>query len=448
MGGMLRGGAGALLLLSSASMARAQSAQCANLTWSAPGDGSDVEREFAVAFALPVQAVPGSVRMVWESPDDSASPHNITLAPEMEQAGEHTFTMYRFSRADEDAAEVLELTSEGMPDGGPTSRDLERGIRYHVTMQATLQDCGNKTSVQERIVRRYDHLWAWGVGASFISSLGSTVGMIIQKYAITRNERRIKVEGKGAPVVCGWTCSWDWWLGFLFMVIVPLPFDMISLALAGQSLNAPLGGVTVFLNQVVAPIFLKNESMSRLDWVATILIVVGVIISTAFGTHTSASYSVDELLTLLTKQTFLICAAVLWIMCAWPAATLALCPIAPQLTTFAAPVIFPAMWVTWKKPEWAVPHLHLVYAFLSAGFGSQQNSARAPLSGAGCARALTEALCCGQLCSRRRQSWRRISSAARLRPGAIGTPTSSSSSPSAALHSRYAPSAVPTVAAA
>ena len=64
MGGMLRGGAGALLLLSSASMARAQSAQCANLTWSAPGDGSDVEREFAVAFALPVQAVPGSVRMV------------------------------------------------------------------------------------------------------------------------------------------------------------------------------------------------------------------------------------------------------------------------------------------------------------------------------------------------------------------------------------------------
>ena len=66
MGGMLRGGAGALLLLSSASMARAQSAQCANLTWSAPGDGSDVEREFAVAFALPVQAVPGSVRMVWQ----------------------------------------------------------------------------------------------------------------------------------------------------------------------------------------------------------------------------------------------------------------------------------------------------------------------------------------------------------------------------------------------
>ena len=46
------------------SMARAQSDQCANLTWSAPGDGSDVEREFAVAFALPVQAVPGSVRMV------------------------------------------------------------------------------------------------------------------------------------------------------------------------------------------------------------------------------------------------------------------------------------------------------------------------------------------------------------------------------------------------
>ena len=64
MGGMLRGGAGALLLLSSAGVARAQSAQCANLTWSAPGDGSDVEREFAVAFALPRQAVPGSVHMV------------------------------------------------------------------------------------------------------------------------------------------------------------------------------------------------------------------------------------------------------------------------------------------------------------------------------------------------------------------------------------------------
>ena len=45
------------------------------------------------------------------------------------------------------------------------------------------------------------------------------------------------------------------------------------------------------------------------------------------------------------------------------------------------------MWVTWKKPEWAVPHLHLVYAFLSAGFGSQQNSARAPYPAAQGARA-------------------------------------------------------------
>lgn len=178
----------------------------------------------------------------------------------------------------------------------------------------------NQTSSSERTVRRYDMLWIFGVGASIVSSVGSTVGMIIQKCvaqllqqwrqsaappaaaarrlirrfhpvcvrcAITRNENRIARGGKAAYSCQGWLCALDWWVGFVFMVIVPLPFDMIAMALCGQSLNAPLGAVTVLMNQIIAPCALKGEKLTRLDWVATFLMIFGVGLSTAFGTHSS-----------------------------------------------------------------------------------------------------------------------------------------------------------------
>jgi hypothetical protein len=39
----------------------------------------------------------------------------------------------------------------------------------------------------------------------------------------------------------------------VLFAIIPIPFAMVSLALAGQSLIMPLTGVSVVMNQVLAP---------------------------------------------------------------------------------------------------------------------------------------------------------------------------------------------------
>eukprot|EP01051_Picozoa_sp_SAG22_P025602 SAG22_NODE_7668_length_719_cov_0.443548_1_plen_123_part_00 len=93
-----------------------------------------------------------------------------------------------------------------------------------------------------------------------------------------------------------------------------------------------------------------GEHLSRLDWMATFLMVFGVTVSTAFGTHRSTAYSLDDLLGLFGNPGFIAAAAVLWLG-----------------------LVGPALWVVKSRPPWSVGRLHLFYAFLAAAFGSQQN---------------------------------------------------------------------------
>lgn len=59
----------------------------------------------------------------------------------------------------------------------------------------------------------------------------------------------------------------EWLVGFLLFAIAPIPFAMLSLALAGQSLIMPLTGVSVVLNQVLAPYVLGERCDFRLPFV-------------------------------------------------------------------------------------------------------------------------------------------------------------------------------------
>ena len=65
-------------------------------------------------------------------------------------------------------------------------------------------------------------------------------------------------------------------------------------ALAGQSLIMPLTGVSVVMNQVLAP-YILGERLTRVDVFATVIIVLGIVLSTAFGVHTSATFTMDKL---------------------------------------------------------------------------------------------------------------------------------------------------------
>ena len=62
---------------------------------------------------------------------------------------------------------------------------------------------------------------------------------------------------------------------------------------------------------MIAPWALK-ESITRVDKLATLIIVAGVVLSTAFGSHNSVAWSMSELLELFKEPLFIIVTAGLW----------------------------------------------------------------------------------------------------------------------------------------
>jgi len=171
-----------------------------------------------------------------------------------------------------------------------------------------------------------DPKWLIGVCACIAGSFVTCLGMCLQKLAHIRNDQLPDEEKQ--KEVAGILCTPMWWVGFLLMTLLCVPGDLLAMALTPQSVLAPLSGVTIVLCQIVAPYLLKTETMTRLDWVASICIAVGCGLTTMTGSHCSKEYELDELVNLFTKVPFIIheiCVAVLflsitlWIKYAIPA---------------------------------------------------------------------------------------------------------------------------------
>ena len=89
-----------------------------------------------------------------------------------------------------------------------------------------------------------------GVLCSLLACFGTVSGMMLQKLSHMRNEALPVHQRK--PVLRRPL----WWLSLFLMIVVPSPLDVASLALAPQSLLAPLSAVTLLLNALLAPCFL------------------------------------------------------------------------------------------------------------------------------------------------------------------------------------------------
>jgi magnesium transporter len=81
--------------------------------------------------------------------------------------------------------------------------------------------------------------------------------------------------------------------------------DIASLALAPQSLLAPLSAVTLVLNALAAPCFLK-ETLTYYDKVATVFIFLGAGVSTQFGQHDEKSFDVHGFVDLYGRVDFIL----------------------------------------------------------------------------------------------------------------------------------------------
>jgi hypothetical protein len=162
------------------------------------------------------------------------------------------------------------------------------------------------TTCDEHCAAYTSDLWILGILSSTGASFSTAAGLVIQKIAHMRTQA-LPVD-KRPPMFFGFIVSPLWVLGFVLLVICPLPFNLLAVTWAAASLVAPLASVTLVLNQCLAPCTL-NEKLTRTDIAATAVIVAGVVLATAFGTHCESSYKPDDLLLLYTRVPFLIMAA-------------------------------------------------------------------------------------------------------------------------------------------
>jgi len=166
-------------------------------------------------------------------------------------------------------------------------------IRLH-EMSEQQEGCGAQQTVGIFFV-------VLGMGLAVLASVGSTFGLVLQKLAQIRNDALPDDQKYASWGGIIWSPTWV--CGLLLMVLVPFPLDMIAFSLAPQSLVVPLTGFTLVLNQVVAPCVLK-ERVTCQDWVGTGVICSGIVLTTAFGSHCSYVYSVDQMMDLFDKRPF------------------------------------------------------------------------------------------------------------------------------------------------
>eukprot|EP00906_Rhabdomonas_costata_P034487 RCo048536 len=172
-----------------------------------------------------------------------------------------------------------------------------------------------------------DSQWVLGVLCSLLASLFSAVGTVLQKHAHMqrlRQSQQSRSAAQRSSLRPGDVESADakseneeevssglllrspaWLLGLFFLVALPLPFNCAALTLADQSLITPLFGVTLLLNQIVAPALL-SETLTCVDLFSTAAILIGSTVSVAMASHSPAAMTFTTLSSLHLAPAFAI----------------------------------------------------------------------------------------------------------------------------------------------
>ena len=100
--------------------------------------------------------------------------------------------------------------------------------------------------------------WVIGVLLTMVSAAGSTAGLILQKIAHKIEQNAVTEDKKFGAYKCfDIPCNKYFVSGFIMLALVPVPFDFLALANAGQSIILPVGtGCTVIFGQLLG---LKNS---------------------------------------------------------------------------------------------------------------------------------------------------------------------------------------------
>jgi len=147
-----------------------------------------------------------------------------------------------------------------------------------------------------------DAAWFIGIVCSVSGSVGSAMGLVVQKLAHNQQDRL--PDGQKRLEFFGIQFNFMWFLGFFLLVAVPMPLSLAAAAMAPQSIVGPLSAVTIVFCQVFAPLIL-GERPSWLDWFASVLIIGGCIASSFFGDQCSYTYTLPQIKDLFSNHKFL-----------------------------------------------------------------------------------------------------------------------------------------------
>lgn len=143
-----------------------------------------------------------------------------------------------------------------------------------------------------------DNLWLVGAGLSIIGSIFSNLGVNVQKYSQNKEAERPKDQQRV------YYKQGFWVMGIILVVLGSLG-DFWALSMAAQSIVAPIGSITLVTNVLFAR-FGLHEELTRMDVIGTALVIVGSVLSVAFGNHESKEYTLDQLKELYQATGFIV----------------------------------------------------------------------------------------------------------------------------------------------
>lgn len=173
---------------------------------------------------------------------------------------------------------------------------------------------------------------ALGVGVELLSCVFSNVGLVIEKMALLKEEKRLgnaaEVQSFKLPM---------FWLGFGSFVVGQI-LSGVALSLMSVVVVTPLGSFAVIAN-LFTSYFLAGEKSGVLQVLLSLLIVTGCILTTTFAPWEKAHDSLDCFREYVGNQSFHTVAAIL--LCTW----------VPVLIISRA-LVLPSQRVTSDQSQW------------------------------------------------------------------------------------------------
>jgi len=141
--------------------------------------------------------------------------------------------------------------------------------------------------------------WMVAVLLCFSGSSFVTLGFVLQK----RDAAGDTTHYRFGDIVL----SPQWMAGFALIGLAGSPLDLLAFSMAPLSILSPLAGVTVAMNQMLAPCLLGEKVHLFPDLPATGLIILGTIMTMTGGAHKEREYTPHLMWMLMWEPRFLAC---------------------------------------------------------------------------------------------------------------------------------------------